>query len=171
MINDDERDYAEERANLADMRREQESEAEFERVHALVVEALRAHSADAAGSARLTLDRIGEELSHRLPVNSHRVELLTRQQYEAHLASALAVAVEAYTGYDLVGAADAASTAWLLTHSTGRDDVLGRACRTARSLVLRTAQTVVDDAELRETDAREQADRDETEAYLRRVTR
>jgi hypothetical protein len=47
MINDDERDYAEERANLADMRREHEQEAAHEALVGRVVTALRDLSRDA----------------------------------------------------------------------------------------------------------------------------
>lgn len=168
---DDRRDYAEERANLADMRRELEGEEAFEQLRASLVSALLLHARAASVDAQAAARRVIEDASLRLPVNAHRYELLAIKQQTAHVAVAIATALDVYHGYDLAGVAQTVVDGWLVTHSTGRDDQLGRAARTAASGVLAVVTGHLDEAERRDTDAREQADRDETEAYLRRVTR
>jgi hypothetical protein len=173
MINDDERDYAEERANLADMRREQEGEAAHERLTGRVVSALRDLSLDAYESARDSVERLADEVRLRLAPNAHRYELLARQQHVALLAATAASAVEDGVGYDLLAAAQGVAEAYVTTHRIpgNADDRLATALGDAVARVLGAVQSVLDDEEQREQDARDAADLAETEAYLRRVTR
>lgn len=172
MINDDERDYAEERANLADMRREQEGEAAFEALAGRVASALRDLSTEAYTDARLTTERLAGEVELRLAPNAHRYELLARQQHTALLAASTAAAVEEFVGYDLLTGAQGVAEAYALVHRpASSDDLLGRAVGDAVAIVLGLVQSVLDDEEQREQDARDAADYAETEAYLRRVTR
>jgi hypothetical protein len=172
MTNDDERDHAEERANLADMRREQEGEAAHERLVQRVATALRDLSLDAYDTGRETTNRLLDEVVHRLAPNAHRYELLARQQHVALLAATAAGSVEDAPGYDLLAAAQGAAEAYTATHRPASpDDLLGRALGDAVAIVLGLVQSVLDDEEQREQDARDAADLAETEAYLRRVTR
>jgi hypothetical protein len=172
MTNDDQRDHAEERANLADMRREREGEAAHERLVGRVVTALRDLSLDAYESARDSVECLADEVRLRLAPNAHRYELLARQQHKALLAATTAAAIEEGVGYDLLAAAQGAAEAYTATHRPASpDDLLGRALGDAVAIVLGAVQSVLDDEEQREQDARDAADAAETEAYLRRVTR
>jgi hypothetical protein len=172
MTHDDERDYAEERANLADMRREHEQEAAHEALVGRVTQALRELAFDAYDGGRAALDRLHEEIVHRQAPNAHRYELLARQQHTALLAAMTATGVEEFAGYDLLDAAQGVTEAYVTTHRPpSPDDLLGRALSTAVARVVGTVQAVLDADEQEQIDAREQADLDQTEAYLRRVTR
>jgi hypothetical protein len=94
MINDDERDYAEERANLADMRREHEQEAAHEALTGRVERPARPLPRRLRDRPRLRRAprRRGR---HRQAPNVHRYELLARQQHTALLAATAAAGVEA----------------------------------------------------------------------------
>jgi hypothetical protein len=178
MINDDERDYAEERANLADLRREHEQEAAFEALTGRLASTLRELSLDAHDTARASIGRLIEEVDLRLPPNVHRYELLARAQHTATLAANLADAVGLAAGYDLLAAARGTARAYVATHTVARDGVIDarrdlteRALGGAVARVIGVVDTFLGEEEQREQDTREQADLDETHAYLRRVTR
>jgi hypothetical protein len=171
MINDDERDYAEERANLADMRREQEGEDAHERLVERVVTELRALGTAAYLDARESARRLAEEVELRLAPNLHRYELLAKQQHTALLAATTAAGIEEGVGYDLLAAAEGVTTGYRATHAHGLhergtrhlDDAIGRVLDTVREVL-----AAVEDEEQGAADA---ADLAETERYLLRVTR
>jgi hypothetical protein len=173
MNNDDERDYAEERANLADMRREQEGEAAHEALVGRVVSALRHLSTETHNDARASVVSLAREVELRLAPNVHRYELLARQQHLALLAATAAAAVEEAPGYDLLAAAQGVAEAYVATHRIpgNGDDRLATALGDAVTRALGVVQSVLDTEEQREQDARDAADHAETEAYLLRVTR
>lgn len=172
MINDDERDYAEERANLADMRREAEGEAAFEALAGRVVSALRTLSTETHDDARASVARLAEEVELRLPPNLHRYELLARQQHTALLAAIVASGIEeGIPGYDLVAAARGAVIAYRVTHSAGLHERGARHLNEAADRVVAAVQTVLDEDEQQQQDARDAADYAETERHLLRVTR
>jgi hypothetical protein len=178
-MNDDERDYAEERANLADLRREHEQEAAFEALTARLTSTLRELSLDAHDTARASIGRLIEEVDLRLPPNVHRYELLARAQHTANLAARLADEVGLAAGYDLLAAARGTARAYVETHTVAgllsaeatRADLTERALGGAVARVIGVVDTFLGEEEQREQDTREQADLDETHAYLRRVTR
>jgi hypothetical protein len=173
MNHDDERDYAEERANLADMRREQEAEAAFEALAGRVASALRDLAADAYRDAGETSLRLTDEVVQRLAPNVHRYELLARQQHTALLAATAANAVEEFVGYDFLAGVQGVIEAYAATHMPARqhltvsEGLLDRALRAAVAAVLGAAQSVLDAEEQREQDARDAADLAETERSLR----
>jgi hypothetical protein len=168
MINDDERDYAEERANLADMRREQEGEAAHERLVERVTTELRALGTESYLDARESVRRLTEEVDYRLAPNLHRYELLARQQHVALLAATVAAVIEDGPEYDLAAAARGAIAGYRATHSSTVDgDLANRALGHADSRVFGVVQTVLDADEQAQIDAREQADLDETQRSLR----
>jgi hypothetical protein len=130
MTHDDERDYAEERANLADMRREAEAEAAHEALVGRITQALRELAFDAYDGGRAALDRLHEEIVHRQAPNAHRYELLARQQHTALLAAMTATAVEEFAGYDLLDAAQGVTEAYVTTHRPPRPTICsGGHCR------------------------------------------
>jgi hypothetical protein len=171
MNNDDERDYAEERANLADMRREQEGEAAHERLVERVVTELRALGTAAYLDARSSITRLIEEVDLRLPVNAHRYELLARAQHTATLAIEVANGLGLVAGYDLAGAARQIGANYARRHSGEPGDLFGRAAAGAVERVTHAVDEYLAAEEQREQDARDAADHAETEAYLLRVTR
>lgn len=172
MINDDDRDYAEERANLADMRREQEGEAAHEQLVDRVLAALRALSVEAHTNGTSTASHLAGEVHLRRAPNAHRYELLARQQHIALLAATTANAIEERGGYVLLADAQGVAEGYTATHGPADpSDLLGRALRDACARVIGTVQSVLDDDEQAQQDARDAADLAETEAYLRRVTR
>jgi hypothetical protein len=178
-MNDDERDYAEERANLADLRREHEQEAAFEALTGRLASTLRELSLDAHDTARASIGRLIEEVDLRLPPNVHRYELLARAQHTATLAATIATSVDGFAGYDLLAGARAVAAGYRTTHTVeriltadgARFDLTERGLNGAIDRVIGVVQSFLDDEEQREQDARDAADHAETEAYLLRVTR
>jgi hypothetical protein len=164
MINDDERDYAEERANRADMRREAEQEAAHEQLRADLANVLGYLADQQQQQATRRLATIAAGVAVRAHVGDDLWSHARRQTTVAHLAGRVAAAIEQAPGYDLRGAVDA-----VLSVEVGRTTDDARLAAVAR--IVAVVQSVLDADEQRTIDAREQADRDETEAYLRRVTR
>lgn len=119
---------------------EQQAEREAEQAHDDTVDRLVADlygmGVDARNGAISTLGRMVSEVDLRLPPNAHRVELLAQQQHVAALAPLVAAGLDTGRPYGLVEAAQAIVSSYLVTHSTGRDDQLGRAIRRATSRVL-----------------------------------
>jgi hypothetical protein len=168
MHNDDERDYAEERANLADMRREQEGETAFEALAGRLASTLRTQALAEHDDLLASIDRLRDEVNLRQAPNVHRYALLARKQHTARLAIEVAAGIDAFVGYDLRAGTQHVADAYVVTHAgSNLDDAL----RHAVAQVILVVERFLAEEEQRETDAREQADRDETEAYLRRVTR
>jgi hypothetical protein len=168
MINDDERDYAEERANLADMRREREGEAAFEALTGRLASTLRELSLDQHDAARASIVRLIEEVDLRLPPNAHRYELLARAQHTATLAVRVADSLGLVAGYDLRLAAQQTAEAYTRTHGPADpSDLLGRAMRDACARVIGEVESFLDEEEQREQTERDLADQRATEASLR----
>jgi hypothetical protein len=170
MINDDERDHAEERANLADMRREAESEAAHERLVERVVAALRNLADEQQQQAQRGQSVIAEAIAGHSTIRPTSLLYVQRAAEVAHLAARAALTVDRYTGYHL----DAQVEHLLLAHTRlaaeSRVDAYEVAVYAAGQ-VRDAARAVLDADEQEQQDAREQADLDETYAYLRRVTR
>jgi hypothetical protein len=160
MINDDERDYAEERANLADMRREAEAEAAFEEQRADLVDRFRALADGQQQQARRGLAVLAEGIEGRSRLRDESVLFVRRAAATAHLAERAAVTIERHSGYDLRGQVVALLSA--ATASTPDGVTLAAADRVRELLRL-----VLHEQEQREQDAREQADLDETHRSLR----
>jgi hypothetical protein len=168
MINDDERDYAEERANLADMRREREGEAAFEALAGRLASTLRELSLDQHDAARASIVRLIEEVDLRLPPNVHRYELLARAQHTATLAVRVADSLGLVAGYDLRLAAQQTAEAYTRTARTRRPGGAARAClRDACARVIGEVESFLDEEEQREQTERDLADQRATEASLR----
>lgn len=132
---DDHRDYADEAAVAADARAEHEQEQAHLDLVARLVADLLGMGTEAQADAQATLARMGDEVALRLAPNTHRVELLVRQQHLAQLAGMTATIVEDTPTYDLVKLVDDVCDGYLIGHRGGLlDKPLGYAVEQVRRL-------------------------------------
>lgn len=115
-----------------------------------------AHSA--LQDAQDSLARLADEVSHAQTPNVHRYELLAQRQYLAAFAFRVAAALEEpHSGSTPIEVAEGVRDAFLVQHSTGRDDLPGRAIRQACSRVIAAVAAVqVEDEERLRAEAEEQ---------------
>lgn len=134
MIDQQQRDHAEESAVRADSDRENREEQAHADLVAETVRHLRKIGTDAHRDAASTLARLGEEVNLRLAPNVHRYELLARQQHVALFAATTAAAIEETGSYDLGSVADGVATAYRATHTHAQARALGDATFADRAL-------------------------------------